>query len=277
MGRGEDTKDEYVFKRDEQSSIRLNYHHLIIKHLCGYLIHPSVPIQQSSFRVADIGCGTGIWAIETAESLPKSAQIQCFDISTEQFPPEGAAPANVSFHEHNAFEAFPESCQEQFDLVSMRFLLTVVNESTAATLLRNAASLLKSGGHLQWLEPDMSTTTLRTSKASLETAAVERMIEMMKKPSADADTRWVKKLPQIFLFQGLDVIQETRHTLAPGYRVFMSQTQLMALEDFCGKLEQAGDLNASEQVRREIDLVRDEMRRGVTADTEHVCVVGRKL
>ena len=57
----------------------------------------------------------------------------------------------------------------------------------------------------------------------------------------------------------------------------MSQTQLMALEDFCGKLEQAGDLNASEQVRREIDLVRDEMRRGVTADTEHVCVVGRKL
>lgn len=37
----------------------LDFHHWVIKQLCGCLLHPSIPTDAANLRVADIGAGTG--------------------------------------------------------------------------------------------------------------------------------------------------------------------------------------------------------------------------
>ena len=78
MAAAEDGQDSYVFNRDYLSSIRsgivladsflvyqltmkyrLNYMHFWSRKLCGYLLHPLIPIKGTDLRVADVGTGTG--------------------------------------------------------------------------------------------------------------------------------------------------------------------------------------------------------------------------
>lgn len=42
---------------------RLNFQHYIWKDQIGYLLHPSIPREGDSLKIADIGTGTG-YAIE---------------------------------------------------------------------------------------------------------------------------------------------------------------------------------------------------------------------
>jgi hypothetical protein len=71
-------------------------------------------------------------------------------------------------------------------------------------------------------------------------------------------------------------VQAFRHPMAPEYRGFMSQCQLMTYEDLCGKLEQGGQDVMARHGRWEITMLRKEMRRGASADTEHFWVIGKK-
>ncbi|KAF7908055.1 uncharacterized protein EAF01_003810 [Botrytis porri] len=75
--------------------MRLNYNHFFIKEVCGYLVHPSIPTNQTNLRNADVATGTGIWACDLASKLPETVRIDGFDISDAQYPTLGFRPKNV--------------------------------------------------------------------------------------------------------------------------------------------------------------------------------------
>ncbi|TGO48570.1 hypothetical protein BOTNAR_0468g00040 [Botryotinia narcissicola] len=156
---------EYIFKRDYKSSMRwnfpfggtelmklmdncsLNYNHFLIKEVCGYLVHPSIPTNQTDLRIADVATGTGlelclltklasrIWACDLASKLPETVRIDGFDISDAQYPALGFLPKNVHLYVHDGFEDYPAEFLEQYDIVNARFWLCIVNDPDAKPLL----------------------------------------------------------------------------------------------------------------------------------------------
>lgn len=142
-----------------------------------------------------------------AQLLAETVLIDSFDLSSEQFPADDTSPTNLHFHIHDALQPFPKEHLHQYDIVSIRIFLTLADSKKAQSLLSNIAALLSKrhvsyivclegfyanlvlepGGFLQWLEPDMLTTKPWCPKPSVSTAAIERMIGVMKKPHPDAE------------------------------------------------------------------------------------------
>ncbi|MCJ1245730.1 hypothetical protein MMC30_002934 [Trapelia coarctata] len=269
-------ENSYIFQRNTKSTIRLNYHHWIIKGVAGYLLNPVIPKPSPGVRVADIGTGTGIWAIELAGELPSSATIDAFDISPAQYPPLELMPANVHFHTHDAFTPFPEECLAQYDIVHIRFFLTLTNTENASSLIQNLLTLLKPGGYLQWFEPDMLTSKAIAPNPEVSKSATETMVSVMRKPTPTSEYNWVPRLGSMFSEHGLESVKCDRILMVDKYRSFMSQVHLMTYEEFCEKMEDAGMAEQAQMGRKAIDALGEEFRHGVSADTDHVCVVGRR-
>lgn len=144
----------------------LNHQHWLITQLCGYLLHHRIPaaVEQSShFRVADIGTGTwyllskschikddclpaeniqSIWPIELSGSLLPSARLDGFDISLTQFPPQQWLPSNLHLHTHDVFTPFPDEHLGCYDVIHLRFFVTMLNWDNLSPFIENLRTLL---------------------------------------------------------------------------------------------------------------------------------------
>ena len=80
--------------------------------------------------------------MELAAKLGPSAKIDGFDISPNQYPPEVWRPNNVHLYTQDIFKPFPEASLGQYDIVHVRFMLTLVNNKDAEPLLENLVTLL---------------------------------------------------------------------------------------------------------------------------------------
>ncbi|MCJ1429188.1 hypothetical protein MMC29_007101, partial [Sticta canariensis] len=176
-------KPRYAFNRDFRSSFRLNHNHWLVKQLCGYLLHPTIPYD-SNVRIADIGTGTGIWPLELAHELSSSARIDGFDISAGQFPPEAWRGNNVHLHAHDAFKPFPTEHLGQYNIVHIRFFLVLVNNEDAEPLLNNLLTLLKPGGYLTWFELQPRASRVLTPNPSTPAVAMEQLLKTMHQPKS---------------------------------------------------------------------------------------------
>jgi hypothetical protein len=84
-----------------------------------------------------------IWPIEVSRELPPSARLDGFDISPDQYPLKEWLPPNVHLYTHDAFTPFPATYIGQYDVVHLRFFLTLLNTGEkVATLIENLMALL---------------------------------------------------------------------------------------------------------------------------------------
>ena len=70
------------------------------------------------------------------------ARLDAFDVSAVQFPVLEWLPANLHLHTHDAFSPFPREHLGAYDVVYIRFVVTVVSRGNVVTLLRNLIELL---------------------------------------------------------------------------------------------------------------------------------------
>lgn len=79
--------------------------------------------------------------MELAQQLPHW-QIDGFDISGDQYPSATWLSPNISLYEHDAFEPFPSEYHGKYDIVNLRFFMTLLNGQIVNQVLQNVMALL---------------------------------------------------------------------------------------------------------------------------------------
>lgn len=80
--------------------------------------------------------------------MPGSCTFQGFDISCEQFMPAKQLPPNVRLSTLDATKEPPEDLKNQFDVVHMRFMQSILSDDDPNSLIRHCANLLRMSNHI---------------------------------------------------------------------------------------------------------------------------------
>ncbi|KAI9163986.1 Secondary metabolism regulator LAE1 [Paramyrothecium foliicola] len=138
---------------DESEARRMALQHELFK-LClgGALVSAKLPLANTAntnghhtFDILDVGTGSGLWAIEMAQTYPQ-VRILGTDLSSALLPKE--VPPNLTFEIADAAEPWPP---RQYDFIHMRNL-TGGGIRDWGALMRSAYEHLKPGGQLEFTE-----------------------------------------------------------------------------------------------------------------------------
>lgn len=121
--------------------------HEIVKQICGFLLEPRIPKSQANFKVADIGAGTGIWALQVLDELPVNAKVTAFDNALEQFFPRHDLPDRIEIEILDVFAPLPAKYTNYFDVINIKFWKTLVNEDNISTFVNNMMQILSTEPH----------------------------------------------------------------------------------------------------------------------------------
>ncbi|GAM33557.1 hypothetical protein TCE0_011r00535 [Talaromyces pinophilus] len=133
----------YMFPNDEKEQDRLDmFHHMFKLALGGKLF--LAPVHGESLRVLDIGTGTGIWAIDMADTFPSVEMVIGNDLSPIQ-PRCKRVPPNVQFEVDDVEAEWPE--RPPFDLIHSRYMCGSISDWPR--LFEQAYNQTKIGG---WVE-----------------------------------------------------------------------------------------------------------------------------
>ncbi|KAK7712190.1 hypothetical protein SLS57_007866 [Botryosphaeria dothidea] len=139
-GSSSSAADSYLLPDDEREPDRLDFWgHTFVQTLDGALY--AAPLQDPEL-VLDIGTGTGIWALDFADTHP-DAQVLAFDVKPVQ--PSWTSP-NCKFLVHDAEDDWPFG-KEAFDFVHARYLYPAITDWQR--LWAQSFEHLKPGG---WVE-----------------------------------------------------------------------------------------------------------------------------
>lgn len=145
---------DYHLPRSLEETIRLNAQHHALITRNGWLLHPkirdSIPGMKEA-QIADVACGTGIWAFEVADKFP-TTRVTGLDVSAKQFPPPWSWPSNCKLGILDLAGDVPLEYQGKFDVVHCRFLLIAGPIVDQKVFINAFSKLLKPGGWLQWQE-----------------------------------------------------------------------------------------------------------------------------
>ncbi|KAF7925381.1 uncharacterized protein EAE97_010462 [Botrytis byssoidea] len=203
-------QEEYVLERSLLGSSRLYVQYWLWQRLLGHLLHPSIPIKQD-IKIADIACGTGIWLIDLAKELAKSktnAQLDGFDISTNQYPHSALLPPNVKLDILDIFKPVPERLRGQYDVVHISLLCVVIPGGDPRHVLDNVLTLLRPGGYIQWKEVDFSMMACKAATPDLSTSNLKELVRWMYEVPLKKFTsfEWIRQLSFIFQERGITVL-----------------------------------------------------------------------
>ncbi|KXX82518.1 Trans-aconitate 2-methyltransferase [Madurella mycetomatis] len=149
---------QYFLPNDEAEQERLDLQHHIWRLLQqGALFTAPLSISQpddghspeaGEFRILDLGCGTGIWAIDMADEFPR-ASVLGVDLSPIQ--PDWVPP-NCRFHIDDYEDEWTYRDDEKFDYIHGRALSGTVADWP--TFYRRVRQHLKPGGWCEMQEYD---------------------------------------------------------------------------------------------------------------------------
>ena len=83
-----------------------------------------------------------LWLLDLAENLPKTVQLDGYDISDSQYPSQAGLGNNVSLNVLDAFGDVPHHLVGMYDVVHLRFWCCVVKGDDPTHLIRHAMNLL---------------------------------------------------------------------------------------------------------------------------------------
>ncbi|KAL9059140.1 MAG: hypothetical protein Q9162_001358 [Coniocarpon cinnabarinum] len=267
-------KDNYNIERGLVPALRLNLQQYIWRDALGYDLHPSIDTHDPRLKVADVGTGTGIWLVKLSSQLAATAQLDGFDISSDQFPHESSLPPNVHLHTSNALEPCPPELRGKYDVVNLRLFLAVVKNDDPTALLQHVCSLLKPGGFLQWCEWD--SIEQKPIKIGDTESAVAKVCEVLNWfPKG-----WVARLPQEFQKQGLKVLANHRCREKPWQREMLLDNSCLVVEEFSSRmlrnLSDAEEKRKYEALPAVAQQAKLDARRGAYFSQVFQVVVGQK-
>ncbi|KAJ3032497.1 hypothetical protein HDV00_007435 [Rhizophlyctis rosea] len=144
-------KKLYVLPNDDEEMDRLHLQHYLVRMMFGSNFSAPVEGRLERFGsvVLDVGCGSGIWAFETATEFPQ-AIVTGLDMSPVQ--PSTVKPQNVDFVVGDITQLPLPYDNDTFDFVHMRFLISAVRKDFWPILIAELVRIVKPGGWLELME-----------------------------------------------------------------------------------------------------------------------------
>jgi ubiquinone/menaquinone biosynthesis C-methylase UbiE len=227
-GKQENPSTYIVADRENQSElVRLTVQdRLLTASMGGVLAEQEKP--ESLRRVLDIGCGTGGWALEVAQTYPEVALVAGIDISQRMiaYAREQAEHQQVTqrteFHVMDALRMleFPASF---FDLVNMRLGGSWLRTWDWAKLLGEIVRILRPKGVVRITEQEIMHR--RSSQAA--TRINEMVLNAFYRAGhlfEPKSTSLTERLPTLLTRHGFIQVQSRAHVLT--YRAGMPETQM---------------------------------------------------
>ncbi|PYH49751.1 class I SAM-dependent methyltransferase [Aspergillus saccharolyticus JOP 1030-1] len=216
---------DYVLGRSITDSVRNDAEHLLWKFHKGYELHPAIPVSDK-MRIADLGCGTGIWLLDLARQLPPTVQLHGFDVCDKQYPAQPRWPQNMTLSVIDMMADLPPSIVGQYDVVHLRMWVNNVRDEETATLIGQAKRLLKPGGYIQWEEADLDNQVTEGLVAE-KTAA--RMSDLMRR--VNLNYSWVSELPERLRKENLEVVESDSGRFAPHLVDLCTRNYILTLRE----------------------------------------------
>ncbi|KAK4224498.1 S-adenosyl-L-methionine-dependent methyltransferase [Podospora fimiseda] len=146
---------QYVLPNDEDEQERLDLQHHIWRLLIqGGLYTAPIKIPEpgadvsGEFRILDLGCGTGIWAIDMADEHPRAS---VFGVDLSPIQPDWV-PGNCRFHVDDYEDDWTYRDDEKFDYIHGRALSGTVSDW--ARFYSQVRTHLKPGAYCEMQEYD---------------------------------------------------------------------------------------------------------------------------
>ncbi|KAG8159750.1 hypothetical protein KVR01_010387 [Diaporthe batatas] len=269
--------DTYIFTRDYLDNTRINLQHYLWVESFGYLVHPKIPLDRNSLRIADVGTGTGIWLTSLGAKLPPSVQLDGLDVSFHAAPPSTCLPANVRFQHWDIKQPPPSEIVGVYDVVHLRNFLFVLGQDDLPGVTANISKLLKPGGYVQWGEPDMASWRIAKTKPDCKTAALEKLFRQTQAQDKRLESPWVSHLAGHLGEAGFDAIESDVRDIPLHLELATQECNLLLPEQVMRKSGKAQEGSEKMALLRELlQEVAAETREGAFwAFTRHT-VIGRK-
>ncbi|KAG2172736.1 hypothetical protein INT43_000083 [Umbelopsis isabellina] len=232
-----DLKSSYFLPKDDEESDRLHEEHFLIKEgLGGNVLGQDLLTKklQDGAMVLDIGCGPGTWLLDLATEYPSSL-FHGLDIASV-FPNQ-IRPPNVNFKVADARDQLPYD-PDTFDLVQVRLMATAFQSHEWEIVYRNMYRVLKPGGYLQIIEPDLR---LCCERDRLITDFSSKVAEFQMKRRQDPDI--TRKLTTILQQKNFDIVIDEHLQTPLGWS---STLHKIAGEDYIRAMKAAAPLLARE-------------------------------
>lgn len=176
--------------RNFRTSARLHLQHLLFQStLDGLLlekrIEDSILSATTKLKVADLGCGNGVWLSDLDRTLSStkprvSLQLQGFDINPVNFPANAFLPGSMILSTLDVLQQpLPTELQGAFDVVHVRAFVSIIRNGDPAPLLNSALALLKPGGWLQWEETRADAFVATSPSPAVSKDACDTIIHIM--------------------------------------------------------------------------------------------------
>lgn len=141
----------YALPKDMQEVNRLDFQHFLLRNALrtnylAPLTHPSAML--------DVGCGTGRWCHEMAQTFPEALVIGC-DLTEASSEMPHEVPGNYQFVQADVLKSLPFSDQS-FDYVHQRLLFLALPGPAWPKEIRELVRVTRPGGWVELIESQMA-------------------------------------------------------------------------------------------------------------------------
>lgn len=263
---------EYMFDSSYVAAARLNFQHYLWKASLKFNIHPSIPSPGQDEHIADVAAGTAIWLTEVARE-PLNVQLDGSDIDLTQAAPKERLPSNAGLRHWNIFDDIPDALQGKYDIVHVRLLALVVENSDPRPIIHNLVKMLKPGGYLQWDDLNFPDTHVRTIDRSLQTPALHEFRELM---YSRGRNDWPLQLDSILSQEGFRDAKLYFFEVSLDLTRANSELHLLTIEEFATRLARANKMYEASKIQRLIRAVYKECLEGAALCMSKIVCVAQK-
>ncbi|KAE8321016.1 hypothetical protein BDV39DRAFT_197985 [Aspergillus sergii] len=262
---------DYMLDRSYTAASRLNYQFYLWKDALQFNLHPSIMLPQdisTPLWIADLATGTAIWLLDLlrdpAIAYYPSLRLHGFDIDLTNAPLPEWLPPPITLRQLDVFEDVPRDLLGRYDVVHLRLLVLVVQNSDPLPIIHRVHQMLKPGGYIQWDDLNYPDSEVVKSQAmgDVPTPAHDAFLRFAQ---SSGRNDWVLDLPYHLMERhgGFESAQLRNYTDRLEMRKANGDQYILVMEEFSARLKRAKKLEEAANIDVMIRGLAEESRLGV--------------